>query len=38
MMEHQIGYHMIATDLLDWIPHVFDNPMDHIRVNSKRGK
>ena len=34
----QIGYHMIATDLLDWIPHVFDNPMDHIRVNSKRGK
>lgn len=34
----KLGYHMLATDLLDWIPYVFNNPMDHMRVNSKRGK
>ncbi len=26
------GYHMVATDLLDWIPRVIDNPMSHMRV------
>jgi hydroxyethylthiazole kinase-like uncharacterized protein yjeF len=26
------GYHMIPTDLLDWIPHVMDYPMSHLEV------
>ena len=26
------GYHMMATDLLDWIPRVIDDPMAHLRV------
>ena len=29
------GYHMIPSDLLEWIPHVFDDPMSHreVRLN-----
>ncbi|MCJ7613957.1 NAD(P)H-hydrate dehydratase [Candidatus Bathyarchaeota archaeon] len=26
------GYHMIPTDLLEWIPHVMDEPMSHLEV------
>jgi NAD(P)H-hydrate epimerase len=26
------GYHMVATDLIDWIPKVFDDPMSHSKV------
>ncbi|MCW4035075.1 MAG: NAD(P)H-hydrate dehydratase [Candidatus Bathyarchaeota archaeon] len=26
------GFHMIPTDLLDWIPHVLDDPMCHLEV------
>lgn len=26
------GYHMIPTDLLEWIPHVMDDPMSHLEV------
>jgi len=26
------GFHMVATDLLDWIPRVLDDPMSHLRV------
>jgi hydroxyethylthiazole kinase-like uncharacterized protein yjeF len=26
------GYHMVATDLLDWIPGVIDDPMSHLKV------
>ncbi len=26
------GHHMVATDLLDWIPLVFDDPMTHSKV------
>ena len=26
------GYHMLPTDLLDWIPHVMDDPMSHLEV------
>jgi NAD(P)H-hydrate epimerase len=29
------GYHMVASDLLDWIPKVMDNPMCHLEL--KRG-
>jgi NAD(P)H-hydrate epimerase len=28
----EIGYHMVASDLLDWIPLVLDNPMSHLKV------
>ncbi|MCL2641923.1 MAG: NAD(P)H-hydrate dehydratase [Candidatus Bathyarchaeota archaeon] len=27
-----IGSHMLASDLLEWIPQVFVNPMDHLKV------
>jgi NAD(P)H-hydrate epimerase len=27
-----IGYHMVATDLLDWIPRVLNDPMGHLKV------
>ena len=26
------GFHMVPTDLLDWIPRVMDDPMSHVRV------
>ncbi len=26
------GYHMVATDLLDWIPKIMDDPMCHLKV------
>jgi len=28
----EIGYHMVASDLLDWIPLVLDNSMSHLKV------
>jgi len=26
------GFHMVATDLLEWIPKVIDDPMSHLKV------
>jgi len=26
------GYHMIPTDIIEWIPKVMDEPMSHITV------
>jgi NAD(P)H-hydrate epimerase len=26
------GYHLVATDLIDWIPYVLDNPLGHMKV------
>jgi len=26
------GYHMVSTDLLEWIPRVLDDPMSHLKV------
>jgi hydroxyethylthiazole kinase-like uncharacterized protein yjeF len=26
------GYHIIPTDILDWIPHIIDDPMCHLEV------
>ena len=26
------GYHMLPTDLLEWIPNVIDDPMSHLEV------
>jgi hydroxyethylthiazole kinase-like uncharacterized protein yjeF len=33
----EIGHHMVASDLLDWIPHVFDDPMSHVKVRGQSG-
>jgi hydroxyethylthiazole kinase-like uncharacterized protein yjeF len=31
-VNNEKGYHMVATDLLDWISYVMDDPMSHVRV------
>ena len=28
----EMGYHMLASDLLKWIPLIFDDPMSHLKV------
>lgn len=33
----EVGYHMLATDLLNWIPRVMDNPMSHLKVRRPIG-
>jgi NAD(P)H-hydrate epimerase len=32
------GYHMVSTDLLEWIPKVLDNPMSHLKVRKTGAK
>jgi hydroxyethylthiazole kinase-like uncharacterized protein yjeF len=32
------GYHMVSTDLLEWIPHVLNDPMSHLKVRKKSAK
>ena len=32
------GYHMVATDLISWIPHVLNDPMSHTQVQKTNGK
>jgi hydroxyethylthiazole kinase-like uncharacterized protein yjeF len=32
------GYHMLATDLLEWIPRVLDDPMSHLKVQNASEK
>jgi ADP-dependent NAD(P)H-hydrate dehydratase / NAD(P)H-hydrate epimerase len=31
-VANEIGFHMVATDIIDWIPHVFEDPMSHLKV------
>jgi len=31
-VKNEKGYHMVPTDLIDWIPRVMDNPMAHLKV------
>ena len=33
----EIGYHMVATDIIDWIPRVFEDPMSHLKVRKPGG-
>jgi NAD(P)H-hydrate epimerase len=33
----EIGFHMVATDLLDWIPRVLDDPVSHLKVHKPSG-
>jgi hydroxyethylthiazole kinase-like uncharacterized protein yjeF len=32
------GYHMVATDLISWIPRVLNDPMSHARVQKGNGQ
>jgi hydroxyethylthiazole kinase-like uncharacterized protein yjeF len=32
------GFHLVATDLLEWIPRVLDDPMSHLKVRITGGK
>jgi len=32
-----VGYHLLASDLLNWIPHVLDDPMSHLKVRKTSG-
>ncbi len=32
-----MGYHLVATDLLEWIPRVLDDPMSHVKVRKPSG-
>jgi hydroxyethylthiazole kinase-like uncharacterized protein yjeF len=32
------GFHMVASDLLDWIPSVLDDPMSHTKVRKTGGE
>jgi len=34
-VREERGYHMLPTDLLDWIPRVMDDPMSHVRVRER---
>jgi hydroxyethylthiazole kinase-like uncharacterized protein yjeF len=34
----QKGAHMVASDLINWIPHVLNDPMNHSKVQIARGK
>lgn len=29
------GFHLLPTDLLEWIPRVFDDPMSHLKVRTR---
>ena len=31
-VQGEKGYHMVPTDLIDWIPRVMDDPMSHMKV------
>jgi len=32
------GYHIVSTDLLEWIPHVLNDPMGHLKVRKTSAK
>ena len=34
-VQREKGYHMVATDLIDWIPRVIDSPMSHAQVRQR---
>jgi hydroxyethylthiazole kinase-like uncharacterized protein yjeF len=37
-VESEIGFHMVATDIIEWIPRVLDDPMSHMKVCKPSGK
>jgi NAD(P)H-hydrate epimerase len=34
-VQREKGFHMVATDLIDWIPRVMDDPMSHAQVRRR---
>ncbi len=34
----EIGFHMVATDIIEWIPRILDDPMSHLKVRKPSGK
>ena len=36
-VANEIGYHMVATDIIDWIPRVFEDPMASLKVHKPSG-
>jgi hydroxyethylthiazole kinase-like uncharacterized protein yjeF len=34
----QFGYHLVATDLLDFLPQILNDPMSHVKVRRTVGK
>ncbi len=36
-VANEIGFHMVATDIIDWIPHMFEDPMSHLKVRKPNG-
>jgi hydroxyethylthiazole kinase-like uncharacterized protein yjeF len=37
-VAEEVGYHLVASDLLEWIPHVLDDPMSHVvKVRKQSG-
>jgi NAD(P)H-hydrate epimerase len=37
-VARDVGYHLTASDLLEWIPRVFDDPMSHLKVRTASGQ
>jgi hydroxyethylthiazole kinase-like uncharacterized protein yjeF len=37
-VANEIGYHMVATDVLEWIPKILEDPMSHLKVRASSGK
>jgi hydroxyethylthiazole kinase-like uncharacterized protein yjeF len=37
-VSNEVGNHMVASDLLDWIPTVLNDPMSHLKVQNYSGK
>jgi hydroxyethylthiazole kinase-like uncharacterized protein yjeF len=33
-VKSERGYHMVPTDLLDWIPRIMDDPLSHLKVRN----
>jgi NAD(P)H-hydrate epimerase len=33
----EIGYHMVATDMVEWIPRLMEDPMSHLKVKKTSG-
>ena len=34
----EIGFHMVATDIIEWIPQILDDPMSHLKVRKLSGR
>jgi ADP-dependent NAD(P)H-hydrate dehydratase / NAD(P)H-hydrate epimerase len=37
-VAEEIGFHMVASDIIDWVPQLLDDPMSHLKVRKPFGK